>query len=122
MMCQLIVSSIISESEWGSVLLGENKTVLLSLNTSGANICGQIVRVDHVTGVLSLGSASNIVDVWAQCWSRSRESFQKGLNHLFWCDWWLRRCWHLWCFWSCNKGLTTEVVNAVGCKVRLEVN
>ena len=114
MMCQSIVSSTISESEWGSVLLDENKTVLLSLNASGANVSRQIVRVDHVTSVLSLGSSSNVIAVWAQCLSRSRKLFQKGLNHLFWCDWRLRRSLHCWCFWSCNKGLTKLLLCIAG--------
>ena len=61
MMRRSIVSSTIGESKWGSVLLGKNKTVLLSLNVLGANISRQVVQVDHVTSVLGLGSGSDII-------------------------------------------------------------
>ena len=65
-----IVSGTISESEWGSILLGEDETVLLSLNVSRANIGRQVVRIDHVACVLHLGSTSNMIDVRSKRWLR----------------------------------------------------
>ena len=70
MMRWSIVSSAIGDSKWGSVLLGENETVLLSLDVLRANIGWQVVRIDHVASVLSQGSTSNIIDVWVHCWLR----------------------------------------------------
>ena len=115
--CRAIIPSTFIQPEEDSVLICEDKTVLLPLGAASTNICRR------ASSVLDLIATNGFVGVngflWAHCWLRSGKPVQEGLDHLFWCD---LRLWrgveseHLWCN---VKWFIAEAIDIVGCKVLL---